>query len=249
MKPLFQTHECLSEKDIQAYINGTLPDARRFYVENHLLDCPLCDEAVEGYEAMELANLELAATQGNGEAIRISLQRSRWMRLAAALLLLIVAVFALYQVGGSSDQRLFAQAFTPYESDLNVIVRRSEAPVQDPTSLQPALQAGAEDFDAGKFEESITHFNTYLQQKPDNQLVRFHLGVAQLESNRLEDAIKTLNVVLGQSRTYQREAIWYLSLALLKNRERAAAKQTLEKLIAQGPGRYYEEAKKLHSKL
>ena len=249
MKPLFQNHECISEQEVRDYINEKLTDERRFFVENHLLDCPLCSDAVEGYELM-METPVLNTSAPTMEPVKVvDFQRSFWMRTAAALALLLVALFGLYQIGGNSDEHLFADAFIPYESDLSVIVRGAEATANPKMAVDPALQAGAATFEQGNFKESITHFEEYLKKETDNQLIRFHLGIAQLEVDQLEHAIKNLSMVHEQSQTYQREAKWYLGLALLKNGKRAKAIEIIEDLIAQGPGRYYEEAKRLHSKL
>lgn len=247
MKPLFQNHECLSEQDVRDYLNEKLTEERRFYIENHLLDCPLCSDAVEGYEWMEEAPVLSTSTPAVQPVKVIDFQRSFWMRAAAAAALLVVSLFGLSQLQGNADQQLFAEAFVAYESDLSVIVRGAATPPKAP--VEPELEAGALAFEQGNFKSSIPAFEQYLKNNPDNQLVRFHLGVAQLEVNQLEHAIENLSKVLEQSKTYQREAGWYLGLALLKNGKRAKATQVIEVLIAQGPGRYYEEAKRLHSKL
>ncbi|MCB0642395.1 MAG: tetratricopeptide repeat protein [Phaeodactylibacter sp.] len=247
MKPLFQNHECLSEQDIRDYLNEKLTDERRFYMENHLLDCPLCSDAVEGYEWMEVTPVLSTNTPDVQPVKVIDFQRSFWMRAAAALALLLVALFGMYQLKGTDDQQLFADSYASYESDLSVLVRGTDAQPKPP--VQPDLEAAALAYEQQDFEASIVAFEKYLENDPDNQLVRFHLGVAQLEVNQLEHAIDNLSRVLEYSKTYQREAGWYLGLALLKNGKRAKATEVMEALIALGPGRYYEEAKRLHNKL
>ena len=48
----------LSERDIKGYLNSELPDKEMHRIERHLLLCDLCAEAVEGYEAVPLMDIE-----------------------------------------------------------------------------------------------------------------------------------------------------------------------------------------------
>ena len=50
-KLVFQPLKCLDENDIRLYLSGEVDQSARYRIENHLLDCPLCEEAVEGYAA------------------------------------------------------------------------------------------------------------------------------------------------------------------------------------------------------
>ena len=48
-KLVFQPMKCLSQDEIRLYLIGELDESSRYRVENHLLDCPLCSDAVEGF--------------------------------------------------------------------------------------------------------------------------------------------------------------------------------------------------------
>lgn len=74
MKPIFQIHQCLSEENIKGYLTNRLSEEERFRVENHLLDCPLCSDAVDGYAAMEV---DQSAGKGVGQQA-VRLQMSNW---------------------------------------------------------------------------------------------------------------------------------------------------------------------------
>ena len=50
LNDLFDAKSCLTEAEIEGYVKGELSGEMRFRVENHLLDCPLCADAVEGFQ-------------------------------------------------------------------------------------------------------------------------------------------------------------------------------------------------------
>ena len=67
MEKLFSSSKCLGQDEIQKYLKEQLTNQERFRVENHLLDCPLCTDAVEGFangynfdEDIELREIETA---------------------------------------------------------------------------------------------------------------------------------------------------------------------------------------------
>lgn len=54
MDTLFkQRGACLSYDELLQYKRGTIDDEQKNVIENHLLDCPLCADAVEGVSALE----------------------------------------------------------------------------------------------------------------------------------------------------------------------------------------------------
>ena len=50
MSKIFDVRPCLSREEITEYLTGSLTETKRFEIENHLLDCPLCSDAVDGKE-------------------------------------------------------------------------------------------------------------------------------------------------------------------------------------------------------
>ncbi len=81
MKTLLHPKKCLTYKMLQAYYSSELPVEKRFEVENHLLDCPLCSDALEGYHRalqegwsgidQEMASLQAEVTKKQqGETVK-----------------------------------------------------------------------------------------------------------------------------------------------------------------------------------
>lgn len=52
---LNKQHECFNEHDLQSYVNNKADKDLRFAIENHLLDCEVCSDVVEG---LQLINKE-----------------------------------------------------------------------------------------------------------------------------------------------------------------------------------------------
>jgi anti-sigma factor RsiW len=47
---IFQVSNCLGREELRAYLEDPISAEDRRRVENHLLDCPLCSDALEGLE-------------------------------------------------------------------------------------------------------------------------------------------------------------------------------------------------------
>ena len=241
MKPIFQEHQCLSEGTIQGYLSNRLSEDERHRVENHLLDCPLCADAVEGYEY-------LAADQkdaGGKKPVRLLALQWRYWAAAAVLLALIAAALWIYP-GAPAHERLYTEYYRTYDNDLDFRFRQgseSEAPADTPLTL--GLQAYM-DLD---FAGSAAQLEAFLQDFPDNLVARFYLGLALMEQSRWDEALPHLETVQNARREYWEEASWYLALASLRTGNKSAAQKALAPLVNPGSGRYYEQAKKLASKL
>ena len=50
-KKIFTTTPCLKPEEIRQYLSNELSEDSRYEAENHMLDCPLCHDAVEGFAA------------------------------------------------------------------------------------------------------------------------------------------------------------------------------------------------------
>ena len=54
---IFMPSQCLAGEEVKAYLDGSISEEGRRRVENHLLDCPLCSDAVEGFELVDTAEV------------------------------------------------------------------------------------------------------------------------------------------------------------------------------------------------
>lgn len=238
MNPLFQPHDCLSEKQIQHYLDDNLGKSGRQTVENHLLDCPLCAEAVEGYRLLQEENtIHRDATPPR----RMRL----YTRLAWAAAILTTAVSLWLLVDQPQSRDLYAAYFEKYPNDITSNPRGSSEPTE-PGSL---LEQGVILYTEGNFQESRKVLAEYLRQESSDPAGTFYLGLTLLESGQISEATHILRGLAPKTGPYSEEASWYLALAYLREGKKDQAKDQLKTLIDAGKGRYFKQAKSLFSKL
>ena len=162
---IFQSNGCLSEEELQLYLSGDLDDSTRFRVENHLLDCPLCSEAVEGFENandadinIELENLKKTidlksnATSGSSRASVFTLNR-----IAAAILFLLIGSSVIIYFNAQKNQKTF---LAEYQSDPLDNLRSVEA-----DEIDEQLKEGFDYFKSGDTPRVYYFLKTY--KNPD----------------------------------------------------------------------------------
>lgn len=237
---LFQPSTCLGSEELKAYVKGNLPPEGRRRVENHLLDCPLCSDAVDGMENTGLTSLETLEsfsvfqkkiTSSEGAKIRQLLPVHLLTRVAAAAaILLIGAVAYLNWFRPVDNEALFARYYTPY----NIDVPLNQRSVEGVESLQPALKTALENYSKGNFAASIPFFEEALAAETDSGAANFFAGMACLETGQLDKAIPFFENAQKSSGSYATKAAWYLSLAFLKSDKDKQAKVLLQQLLASG---------------
>ncbi len=88
---IFSKTECLTKEQIERLVNRQLTGKERYDIEKHLIDCPLCSEAVEGYmETVPQTGLhELDQMIDRKIAARKQTHFKRYLLAAASVALLI----------------------------------------------------------------------------------------------------------------------------------------------------------------
>lgn len=69
---LFTGSGCLSEEALQDYIRGRLSEEEQEAVAQHLADCPLCADALEGMEEMKEEDSDIAYSASSPEAYSLA---------------------------------------------------------------------------------------------------------------------------------------------------------------------------------
>lgn len=238
MNPIFQPHECLSEEAIKKYAKDQLSGAERFKAENHLLDCPLCADASEGYALM---NADRKKRQG----APLRILSARFLSAAAAGLILVVASVWFF-TKPAAPERLFAAYYVPYASDLDVQLRNAA----DQAALADTpLTLGLKDYSEKNFTKAASQLETFLQKNPEHRIAQYYLGHALLSENRREEALPYLEAVWAAGMEYSEEANWYAALLYVKTGQMEKANSALESLQVSEKGRYYKQARELAGKL
>jgi tetratricopeptide (TPR) repeat protein len=242
------------EEEMTAYVNGLADSQLVRKVENHLLDCPLCSDAVEGLESNRAASRAFQSLEdfssfkkklpgANREAKMYQLVPRRAMLSAAASIALLVAAYFAFFSTPSPDS-LYTQFYTPYENDIPVATRNAAMSVN---SNSP-FYSGLDRYDHRNFIESIPYFEQALQEQPDSEAAHFFAGMAYLETAQWDKAVTHFDKAVFLRGNYANQATWFMALTYLKKGEKGKAIEMLDVLIAKG-GFKEEQAITLRKKL
>jgi tetratricopeptide (TPR) repeat protein len=248
--PLNQS-SCLSAGELQRYHAGNADNALRFRVENHLLDCPLCAAALEGYAgagnpgptqiAAELEALQAEVEERAGET---PVRKLSWFNRAAAAAVFIGLCAAgwLYW-NHTGDERLYAGFFEAAESDN--LTLRSEGDQAAAPELRLAMQL----YGTGKYEDALPYYRAYLTENPEDFQAALYGGIAALEGGQNAQAVSWLESTRFNDPERYAEATWYLALAQLRNGNRSECKSLLEELAGGKNAEWAEKAGALLGRL
>ena len=160
------------------------------------------------------------------------ISRIRWLAAAASLALVAVAVWFITSTG-SPSYRQFAQHDAP-----SFTVRGA--------ADQAASEAETA-FNAGNYAAALDALDRLLAEQPGDPTALLYKGICLIELDRTAEARAVLEPMASGSSALRSEAVWYVALSFLKDKNTAACSAELLK-IAPGEGRY-EQAQTLLKKL
>lgn len=249
MEKIFTARDCLSRAEIHHYLNGRLPKDQRFKVENHLLDCPLCNAAIEGFEQMgqdaeitlDEVYEDIDAKLGEQAGAPVIKKMFPWNRVAAAILLLLTAGAAwLYYQGANQEQDYLA-----YFEDATTV---STVRGVDSDLLTEDVLSGVRLYEKENFQGSLSFFEDYLESQ-ESPVAHYYAGLSALETGELGLAEEHLKFArMNQEELYE-SSTWNLTKIYISRGERIKASQLLEDLKNIEGGFYTERAKELLQKL
>ncbi len=238
---IFKPTACLSHEELRQYLSGHMSREGQKRVENHLLDCPLCSDAVEGCEESgnhltdDLEDFEAFSKKlsmpSHTAKVR-QLQPGGYLRQAIAVAaMLVVGAVAYFSFFNKSldGPALYAKHYVPYQNDVPLAMRNDTAPSVNPNFAQ-AITAYSE----GDFTQASSIFEQALQQQPSHEATLFYAGLSNLEKNDLVKAESYLGQVANGRGIYAKKASWYLVMCDLKAGKKEAAAAKLDKIIQAG---------------
>jgi hypothetical protein len=234
MKSLFKERRCLSARELQRYADHQLSTRQAHEVEAHLLDCPLCAAAAEGYTELSFSEADEAALEELGEmpfpARKRSLPRV-WMNRAAAVLLIVAGAYALWQYRAATrHQAIFAAYYEPVQP---AYLNLRGAAVSPDSSPKPELTAALQLYEKGEFEGSIVFLEQHLNAHPDDEQARLLMASALLGNWQPGRAINILHQ-LESGNVATEDLYWLLILAHIQNDELDMASKLLSQTAFQG---------------
>lgn len=252
LNDLLNTRGPISEKDLNAYLDGSAPDDVRHIVENSMLDNPLYADAVEGYQEMGLTAIpqlesfsdfkkKLPALDEGAKVIQLTTAQ-KLMRVAAVAAVLLLSVFAYNAFQSSTPDSLYADYYSHYENDIS-LARRGDA-----DGLNMDFKQALGHYAVREFDEAKVGFAKALEAEPNNDAAHFFSGMVCMEMKEFDEAVNHLKIVKENSGTYASKAYWYSILATLKSGDVESTKTMLSDYIEK-VGYKKEEAKKLLEKL
>ncbi|NNE28621.1 MAG: hypothetical protein HKN16_03240 [Saprospiraceae bacterium] len=254
MSKPFTTRACLSPQEVQDYLGNQLSESDRFAIEDHLLDCPLCEAALEGlsqadpqtsaqdFESIQKElNIRIADKKSEKEARVLSLNRYRNWIAAAAIIVFLVSAGILYQSKGPlNNQELYAQHHSNYESPF-VGTRSGSA-------SEGFLEKGLASFHQEDYSQALAHFEEAISEEETDWVAQLHAGVSALELGSSQKAKDHLMKARLNAPLLYGPATWYLALTQLAEGEISACRETLLQ-ISEAERSYHENAKELLAQL
>lgn len=232
MNPIFTKSDCLSLQQLQDYQGGRLSQAAQRRVEEHLIDCPLCDGALVGLEQSQ------NPTQDAKQLRSLRFRKSGtfgFAGIAAALAIGFVLLAALWWLRLPSDSESLFSSFyqIPQPTQIQLRGAPNEAAQQN---IQPALAA----YQKGDYQSAITLLEQHQEAFPSDHQTYLWMGIAQLEVGNEEKAIQAFQELRTKEKVYYEKASWYLILAYLKQGKPHLAEEIANELQA-SEGREFQE--------
>ena len=250
--------KCLSRETIQNYLQTKITNEERFEVENHLLDCPLCADAVEGFanhynfeENTELEQIKETIDQQTANApteatIRsLPVRRFSMNHIAAAILMLLIPIAGFFYWQSENTSQL-AQAFNPIKDDVMLAELRAN---NTSDFKNNNLKKGMGYYDLNEYQKSLDYYQLALQEEPENSIASFYAGVVSMELENPETAISYLTTSRLNDERFYEQSTWYLIMAHLKLQQKEKAKILLKDLLKNKENIYYDKAMKLKGSL
>ena len=259
LQKIFQASAPLSESEIKNYLHNNVSDEDRFRIENTLLDSPLDADAVDGFAA---ANYDFSQKKPyasfqsfmekmdsqSAKVVTIQPRQAMWRRVAiAASFLLLVAVggYLYNNMGGMTNEQLFAQHYSSYDNDLPSF----RGSIDDEITSMQTFEKAMEAYSNGNYAASLPFFEEYMTNEPDSHFAMFYSGLAYIETNNAPKAIEVLEKVTQQDDNYQTKAQWFLILAYLQNGDKKLAQEQLDDYLKNGFSFKKAEAEVLRKQL
>ena len=263
--------EDLPLEALQAYLDGTLPEAQRTAFEQQLAAQPELQEFVDAYtQAERLQDGDWPLTQ-NQEALSEALRKFRgeevqdfaqqlqaaqaryqvpaaptplWRKpwvAVAGLAAAAALLLFLFLPGSVSPTDAYAQ-YNSWDELPSLSVKST-------TSEAKATQL-ERDFRAGNYEASL-HLGEELVTASEavNPNLWLYYGISQLETGDTQGALTTFKELTQSPTLDAHKGYWYQALAYLKEGRTAEARTALEAVTADPKHYRYEEAKDLLKKL
>jgi len=164
--------------------------------------------------------------------------RRTLLRIAVAIVILIIAGFGFFIPANYSNQALADANFESYPDRITTMG------ITPGDQLSEAMKA----YNENKFEKAIELFSKIPQPFLQQDLINLYTGISLMETNQFESATTIFQQLIDSESTQSDVARWYLALSYLQSSDIENAKSLLNQIVEQD-GFQSKNAAKLLDKL
>ena len=240
---IFESTDCLSYKQLLAYAENTLSSVEKHTIEKHLIDCPLCSDAIDGLlQRNNIKETEEIIDNLNNNISKNLINKnsaSTWKRYIyniAAALLIGVGYLYFNHLSLSDSHIIFNNYFEAHPNTIPIL--RGDTITND-------LQLAMIEYEKNNNETALYYLQKELTKNIDHPEANFYTGIIYLCLANPTKAISFLNHLQElDTEKFINETYWYLGLAHLLNENINLAEVQFKHLI-QTENRYTEISKKI----
>jgi tetratricopeptide (TPR) repeat protein len=215
-------------EEIEAYLAGTQSDEMTIQIEEEMRNNPSFAEAVEKHRNAHSLVQHYAIGQLKNKVKRIQTENVKakattipWMRIAASLLIVVIAGGYFFIRNEYRADQLFEDSFTAYPNQFSVMG----------SAENNFFTEGLQHYDSHEYEEAIASFSKIPSENEFAVPSRLYLGISYLALNQPAPSISTFEKLIEKGTTYSDAARWYLALAYLKNGDELKARNLLDDIV------------------
>jgi hypothetical protein len=145
---IFNESNCIHQEVLWAYKSNTLTVAQKLEVEQHLVDCELCSDALEGFSLMATSNGMNVAVEGiknltekRAAPIQQMKSRNNWLAAASVAGLLLFGAIAVNMLNEKTEEKNVAQkvSLPPQEPEQNLRAASAAPAVSSDQQFQASV--------------------------------------------------------------------------------------------------------------
>jgi len=252
MKDILESTSCLKEAEIKRYISEQSSKEELHRIEDHILDCPLCSDAIEGLEQyysfdteddlddLKAAIGQVAIEEKETKVISMSRRGNRFTfnRIAAAILLLVVPASAWFYMSNNATS-------TSTDFGNSTTLRSSGEGTEAESELSKVIAL----YEAEQYDASLAASQAMLENKKEDVKTTYYAGLSAWKAEEYKLAIEYFITVRMNSDFYYEEATWLEIQSRIRAKDTAHAKLMLDELISRNKSRYVNEATMLRKTL
>lgn len=239
---------CLTPAELVAYLDETLSHSDEQRIEAHLLDCPLCDAAIQGFAAhpnkqAALAEIEAMPLPQQAKKMPLTLEKKKktmlnWLYFAAAAVVICLPFgYHWYQTN---------TAIPALAAEYNMLMPAPQVTVRgENKTAQTEQEQAFATYEQADYKASFAMFKKIAADEPQNTEAAFYAGLSAMGNKDHENAAIYLEKVhLSPENPNSADALWYLAMLQLEQNKPERALDFLNELAA-SPNSWQQKAKSL----